>query len=380
MRGLAGNDTYYVDNANDIVDEVAAGSNGTDAVVSALAINLSDALHFRGDVEAAVLTGAGNVNLTGNGLGNVLIGNTGNNVVNGGGGADNMRGLAGNDTYYVDNAGDIVDESAAGSGGTDWVVSALSINLSDAALFRGDIEAALLTGSGISVFVCNGLNNVLMGNAGNNVVNGGAGADNMRGLAGNDLYVVDNAGDVVDEVAAGSSGSDTVMSALTVNLSDAAHFRGAIEAVLLSGSTNVNAIGNTLGNVLTGNGGSNVLAGLTGNDRLTGGGGADAFLFNTALNAATNVDTVTDFSAPADTIWLENAIFTALTTTGVLAAAAFAVGAAAGDTNDRIIYNNANGWLSYDADGSGGASTAIHFATLAAGLGGSISNADFVVV
>jgi Ca2+-binding RTX toxin-like protein len=378
MRGGAGDDTYYVDNAGDVVNE-SAGS-GVDNVRSALSINLSDAVHYLGAIEAAVLLGAANVNLTGNNLGNVLIGSAGNNIVNGGAGADNMRGMGGNDVYVVDNAGDVVNESVAGSGGIDQVQSALAINLSDPVRIRGDVEQAVLTGSGNVNLTGNVLGNVLIGNAGNNIVNGGAGIDNMRGLGGNDVYVVDNAGDVVNEIAAGSGGIDQVQSALAINLSDALHFQGDIEQAVLTGAGNVNAIGNKLGNVLVGNGGSNVLAGLTGNDLLTGGGGNDYFLFNTALNAATNVDTITDFSVPADTIWLENAIFTGLGANGVLAATAFVVGAAAGDGDDRIIYNNANGWLSYDADGSGTASTAIHFATLAAGLNGSISNADFVVV
>ena len=40
-----------------------------------------------------------------------------------------MRGLGGNDTYIVDNAGDIVDESCRGSGGIDTVIPSLSVNL-----------------------------------------------------------------------------------------------------------------------------------------------------------------------------------------------------------------------------------------------------------
>ena len=222
-----------------------------------------------------------------------------------------------------------------------------------------------------------------------------AGADNMRGYAGNDVYVVDNAGDVADESVAGSNGVDRAQSAvLSINLSDAAHFRGGIEAAMLTGSANLNLAGNGLANTLFGNSGNNVINGLggndivrgqdgndrlyghIGNDSLSGGAGNDIFVFNTALNAATNVDAITDFSAPADTIWLENAVFAALTTTGVLAASAFAIGAAT-TADQHILYNNANGWLSYDADGNG-ASAAVHFATLTTHP--AITNADFVVV
>ena len=48
-----------------------------------------------------------------------------------------------------------------------------------------------------------------------------------------------------------------------------------VEHLTLTGSTNINATGNTLANTLTGNDGNNVLLGLAGNDALTGGAGND---------------------------------------------------------------------------------------------------------
>ena len=56
-------------------------------------------------------------------------------------------------------------------------------------------------------------NDMLSGGLGNNSLNGGAGADNMRGGAGNDVYVIDNASDIVNESLTGSNGVDTVQSA-----------------------------------------------------------------------------------------------------------------------------------------------------------------------
>ena len=129
--------------------------------------------------------------------------------------------------------------------------------------------------------------------------------------------------------------------------------------------------------MVVGGAGNNVLNGMGGNDTLTGGAGQDTFAFSTALNATTNVDTITDFVVADDTISLENAIFTKLTTTGTLNAAWFKIiGTAALDSNDYILYDKTTGALSYDADGSG-AGQAVRIAVLGTNL--ALTNADFVV-
>jgi serralysin len=85
---------------------------------------------------------------------------------------------------------------------------------------------------------------------------------------------------------------------------------------------------------------------------LTGRGGADTFVFNTALNATANVDRITDFDRLVDSIRLDMSVFKALTTIGVLSDNAFFVGPAAHDADDRIIYNQSTGALTYDSNGS----------------------------
>ncbi len=386
--GDAGNDLMLAGLSSGLVPEMLDGGAGVDTLDTRsfngdYVINLATGVtnfSYESFVNFEnIITGNGNDQIVGTAGNNVISSGAGNDVLNGGAGADLMQGGAGNDVYVIDNAGDVVDESLAGSDGTDRVQSSvLSINLSDAVHFKGAIEAAMLTGSANLNLTGNALANTLFGNDGNNVLNGATGADYMRGYGGNDIYVVDNAGDVVDESVAGSGGTDRAQSAvLSINLSDAVHFKGAIEAAMLTGSANLNLAGNSLNNILWGNDGNNVLNGLGGNDTLQGGAGNDSFVFNTALNAVSNVDRITDFSVPDDTIRLENAIFTALTATGVLAASAFHIGASAATAAQHVLYNSTNGWLSYDADGSG-ASAAIHFATLNAGL--ALPNADCVVV
>jgi Ca2+-binding RTX toxin-like protein len=132
--------------------------------------------------------------------------------------------------------------------------------------------------------------------------------------------------------------------------------------------------------VLSGGAGNDRLYGGLGNDTLTGGAGNDVFVFNTALNAASNRDTISDFanaSGNNDTIWLENAVFTKLTATGALNGNFFHLGAAAGDANDYIVYNKATGALYYDADGSG-AGHAVQIATLTSHP--ALTASDFTVI
>ena len=89
---------------------------------------------------------------------------------------------------------------------------------------------------------------------------------------------------------------------------------------------------------------------MAGNDTLTGGAGNDKFLFNTALNAATNVDTITDMTVVDDIIRLDDAFFAGIGPVGVLNADAFHIGAAAADAEDRIVYNSATGQLFFELE------------------------------
>jgi serralysin len=145
---------------------------------------------------------------------------------------------------------------------------------------------------------------------------------------------------------------------------------------MMPGTAAINLTGNANGNEVRGNNGNNVLNGGNGRDTLTGLGGQDQFLFNTALNAASNVDEISDFNVAADTILLDDAIFTTLTA-GTLAAEQFVTGTAAQDAQDRIVYDSATGALFYDSDGTG-AVAAIQFAEVAPGL--ALTNLDFLVV
>jgi Ca2+-binding RTX toxin-like protein len=75
-------------------------------------------------------------------------------------------------------------------------------------------------------------------------------------------------------------------------------------------------------NTLTGNKAANILNGGKGDDALIGGGSADVFVFDSKLNAASNVDHLLDFNVKDDVMRLKSAVFDALST-GVLEENAF---------------------------------------------------------
>ncbi len=218
----------------------------------------------------------------------------------------------------------------------------------------------------------NELSNTLIGNAGVNFLVGRGGADVMSGFLGNDRYVVDTALDRANEAV--GQGSDRVY-ALSNYVLPAGSEIEKLTTINPTSTYAVSFVGNAFANTIEGNAAANPLNSAGGSDTLTGFGGSDTFRFTTALGPS-NVDKITDFSVLADTIHLENAVFTGVPAGG-LNADAFHTGAAAADAEDRIIYNKTTGALIFDTNGNapGGA---IQFAKLATGL--ALTSADFVVI
>ena len=394
MLGGTGHDTYVVDNVGDQVIETADGGFDT--------VRVSFSYTIPVNVEVLELTGSAAINATGSDMADRLYGNSssnilwglgGNDILNGGAGTDTAIGGTGHDTYYVDNPGDVVVEYA--NEGTDWVATPFSYtlgqNLENLSLLG--TAAANLTGNELDNQIHgNGYANVLTGLDGNDrlyagngddtlfggdgadLLDGSFGVDAMAGGTGNDTYLVDHQADTVAE--AGGQGSDEVRTSVSWTLTAGADVE-MLRTTDDNGTGAINLTGNSSGNVVRGNNGNNIINGGDGDDELTGLGGQDSFLFDTPLNAATNMDIITDFNVADDTILLENAVFSMLTAGAAIGAGQFVIGAAAQDANDRIIYNNSTGAVLYDSDGTGG-TAAVQFAELSAGL--ALTNLDFLVV
>lgn len=207
----------------------------------------------------------GNDFLIGRAGNDTLDGGAGNDRLNGGFGIDVMRGGLGNDVYWVDRAGDTVEE-AAGEG-SDLVQSYISFEMETHATH---VEHLRLVGTGNLTATGNALDNRILGNDENNVIDGGAGVDTLRGGLGDDTYYIDTANDRVFEFA--GEGTDTVISSISFQLSTTSQH---IEGLELRGSGDIEGWGNNADNLLTGTTGENRLVGANGNDTLSAEGGND---------------------------------------------------------------------------------------------------------
>jgi Ca2+-binding RTX toxin-like protein len=170
----------------------------------------------------------------------------------------------------------------------------------------------------------------------------------------------------------GNSGSDRLF-----GVSGSDRLKGYGGNDYLSGGNNNDHLSGGRGNdKLVGGSGHDYLMGQFGKDVLTGGSGNDRFVFDVSPTTA-NRDTITDFSVEYDSIQLAQSVFTKAGSKGSLKAKAFWSGSAAHDADDRIIYNQKTGYLSYDPDGTGGASQKV-IATLSKNL--EITHKDFLIV
>ena len=203
MSGGQGDDEYIVDNTGDVITENA--NEGVDTVISGITYTLT------ANLENLILTGAANINATGNAAANSLIGNDADNVIDGGGGADTMIGGKGNDTYYIDNLSDAVIENK--DEGNDTVIVSISgyilgdnlenLTLSSSVNTTGNVSSG---NEAANYIIGNDSANTLNGNDGNDTISGGAGNDTINGGAGDDLLI----GGAGDDTLQGGDGNDTI--------------------------------------------------------------------------------------------------------------------------------------------------------------------------
>jgi trimeric autotransporter adhesin len=396
MWGGAGNDVYYVDNAIDQTNEAISATNradatGTDLVYSSVTRTLGNYL------ENLSLTGTAAINGTGNALANTLTGNSAANTLNGDVGNDTLFGGAGNDTVnggdgddwlfgymnYSDNQlnnpefaatllhekNNSIDRLLGGKGndvyvfdkfvntplifenvneGIDTILGDLQ-NYTLGVNFENYVNDLTLTSNGIPTTI------TITGNNSNNIIKSSPSSwDSINEI----LTTTSNKG--AQEAFFGLGGNDTLMGGAGNDTLD-----GGSGNDSLSGGDGVdNLRGGTESDTLDGGIGADVISGGAGNDTLYGGSGTDQFVFDTTLNASTNLDTIKDFVKGTDKIVLDGDIFSKFLNKSSISAGNLITGTKALQTDDYLIYNTSNDTLYYDADGSGSKFDLVAFAKI----------------
>lgn len=315
LAGGLGDDTYVVDDAKVIVQE--AFNAGIDTVKASVSYALTD------NVENLTLTGAANINATGNAKANIVIGNVGNNVITGGLGNDLLTGGGGADTFVFSfgdgsdvitdfqpgaSSGDIVQLSNYGLGLFSDVKAAMSqvgndvqlkLDSTETLTFRntklGDFTAANFQLPGVAQpsgkiydwITATSPTQTLVGSGANDMLVGVKGGTNtLIGGAGDDSYTVDGINTKVVEKA--GEGIDTIISQNSYTLPD------NVENLQLTGWYGTGT-GNALNNRIIGSGGPDTLNGKGGDDYLFGGAGNDTFVYE----KGGGFDTIADFHVSA---------------------------------------------------------------------------------
>ncbi|GAB5471039.1 MAG: hypothetical protein Kilf2KO_40690 [Rhodospirillales bacterium] len=343
MVGGQGDDTVVVLDATDQVIELAGG--GQDLVLSDVDYSLQDWIE-----DGRARTNAGDVDLNGNTLDNSLQGNSGANSLSGGSGADQLDGRmgadvmvggSGDDSFWVDDLGDSVVESAGG--GSDdrafiavdgYTIDAnveIGINQTDGqgrALFSNEDGQSLRGNDGEDRLYGGGGDDRASGGAGDDVifggddddrVIGGSGSDELYGGAGNDVLggMVDGAMDILEgedgddtlllqtddrgyggsgddrfEVGGlsagmiidGGEGNDIVLLGEGQNLEPGVAVT-QVESVSFQGSSGQDVFnGSETADTMTAGEGDDTLEGGQGDDTLDGGSGSDTALFAGSLS------------------------------------------------------------------------------------------------
>ena len=246
LVGGTGNDTFVVNSSDVVVQGNSATSNLIESSVS---------YTLPSNVDALTLIGTAAISATGNATADVIQAGSGTDTLFAGSGVATLIGGAGPDTFVVNSVSDVVQDSTFVAGNA--VLSSVSYSLST------HVNVLTLTGAAALVGTANSAGDTLVSNSGVDTLVGGVGAD---------LFIVNNSADVI----VGASAADTIES--SVNFSVPA---GATNLILI-GSANLVATGNTSADTLTAGAGSDTLVAGTGIAKLVGGTGNGTFVVNNA--------------------------------------------------------------------------------------------------
>jgi Ca2+-binding RTX toxin-like protein len=313
LYGGTGNDTFILNNAADVVIDTA----GTATIVYASSVDFTlpanvNTLTLLGTAALMATGNAGNDSIAANAGADTLIAGNGNDTLVSGTGTavDSLVGGTGNDLFVVNYAGDLV--TVGSTHGNDTIQSSVSYTASN------NVANLTLTGTDNIVATGNALANVLTANVGNDTLVAGSGLATLIGGTGNDTFVLNNAGDVVQDSS--TTSSNTILASFNYTLPTLAN------NLVLTGTGALTG---------TANSGNDTLASNSGLDTLIGGSGNDTFIINNSD------DVVQDTSTTAGNVALSSVNYTLPVDVNVLTLTGTAALMATGNAGNDVLIANA---------------------------------------
>ena len=280
------NDTIYGQDGNDVM--------------------LGDFGYFDTSGNPVLLGGMGEDQMFGSSGKDKIYGEGGNDLIEGGADDDTLDGGSENDTYRFDGdaslGNDTITEAATPFGGNDTIdlsltsSRAITMDLSSAALQQvtttltlqlpsGNVIENAYGGDQNDILTGNSLDNILIGGAGSDVLTGAGGDDKLTGGLGSDTYLYDadaplGHDDIYEYATSGSAvDTDTIdfggTSAMSIALDLGSNVSQTVNpnlSITLSDGEGIEDIyGGAKGDTLTGNHRDNVIWGREGDDNLDGG-------------------------------------------------------------------------------------------------------------
>ncbi len=314
LRGGLGDDTYEIANGgifNVLLIDEATGGGGKDTIVSyvdadLLMTRVGGGTVVIGSIEVIELAGTA-ITARGDGIANVIFGQSNNNVLDGRGGADTIFGGDGKDTLDGRDGGTAARDELYGGRGDDVflvddVLDAVIENINEGRdrvessvnfTLGTHVEDLFLSGTAING-VGNRSDNLIRGNdqpnvldallgndsvfggGGGDTISGGEGKDELHGQAGNDSIL----GGGGDDMITGNDGADTLRGGGgNDRIYGQAEFNSGGDDYTDDGAADM-LFGDDGNDTLVGFGGDDTLDGGDGNDGMSGGTGNDSYYVN----------------------------------------------------------------------------------------------------
>jgi Ca2+-binding RTX toxin-like protein len=288
LTGDSGNNTLTGGLGNDVLkggagaDTLDGGAGTSDtasyagSTAGGVTVNVGEQVQTGGDASGDLWIGIENV--IGSELGDAISGTADANILNGGGGDDDIEGRGGNDTLIGGTGFDSVFFSSFGGGVAVNLAITTAQNIGAGAVVISGFEGLIGTSFNDTLTGDGNANSILAGDR-EDLISGGGGNDTLLGDLGDDTLIGGAGADSLDGGDGGEDIGDVVSyltSAAGVNVSLVANVVGIGGDA--AGDTLVGVehlIGSGLGDTLTGDGAANIIEGRGGADSLTGGSGLD---------------------------------------------------------------------------------------------------------